>query len=262
MPNTLVQLGGIIVMGNWNKLLVSFSWDFRSDRCQKSLSVEIFGHFSGKNFTLCPVSCLPESPMCRLIAQNRSLRYVCGLASEVWLHDSSLSGWKAPQKVGQRWKMAQNSQKRVFWGDDNLPVITVDMDTLALLVRAIGRYTLVLNGTMHVHPCQKAGFLVPICWFFTKSGRPDNHLLPHNDTSRWRQVLFDSSKSIFGTWLRFWYLGLFRWVMCILVKYSRRGQLVGEPSMEATQAKRGMGRSVTFKGPNLLFEGSKPIYIH
>jgi len=50
--------------------------------------------------------------------------------------------------------------------------------------------------------------------------------------------------------------------MCILVKYSQRGQLVGEPSMEATQAKRGMGRSVTFKGPNLLFEGSKPIYIH
>lgn len=92
MPNTLVQLGGIIVMGNWNKLLVSFSWDFRSDRCQKSLSVEIFGHFSGKNFTLCPVSCLPESPMCRLIAQNRSLRYVCCLASEVWLHDSSLFG--------------------------------------------------------------------------------------------------------------------------------------------------------------------------
>lgn len=64
---------------------------------------------------------------------------------------------------GGRWKMAKNSTKPVFRADDNLPVITVDMDTLALLVRAIGRYTLVLNGTMHVHPCQKAGFLVPIC---------------------------------------------------------------------------------------------------
>ncbi len=110
MPNTLVQLGGIIVMGNWNKLLVSFSWDFCSDRCQKSLSVENFGHFSGENFTLCPVSCLPESPMCRLIAQNQSLRYVWGLASEVWLHDSSLSGWKAPQKACGRWKV-ENGQK-------------------------------------------------------------------------------------------------------------------------------------------------------
>lgn len=50
--------------------------------------------------------------------------------------------------------------------------------------------------------------------------------------------------------------------MCILVKNSRRGPLVVEPSMEAPQAKRGMGRSVTFEGPNFLFEGSNPIYIH
>lgn len=163
---------------------------------------------------------------------------------------------------GGRWKMAPNSTRPVFRADDNLPVITVDMDTLVLLVWPIGRYTVAPQGIVHVHPCQKSDFQVLIFWIFTKSGRSDNHLLPHIDTSRWGQVLFDSSKSIFGAWLRFWYLGLFGWVMCILVKNSRRGQLVAGPSMEATQAKHGMGHSVTFEGPNLLFEGSNPIYTY
>lgn len=76
MSNTLVRLGGIIVMGNWNKLSVSQPWDFGPDRCQKGLGVEFFCHFSGQKFTLCPISCLPEGPMCRLIALNESLDHV------------------------------------------------------------------------------------------------------------------------------------------------------------------------------------------
>lgn len=42
---------------------------------------------------------------------------------------------------GGRWKMAPNSTRPVFRADDNLPVITVHMDTLVLLVWPIGRYT-------------------------------------------------------------------------------------------------------------------------
>ena len=74
--------------------------------------------------------------------------------------------------------------KNCFWADDNLPVITVHMDTLALLVWPIGRYTVAPQGIVHVHPCQKSDFQVLIFWIFTKSCQPDDHILPHIDTSR------------------------------------------------------------------------------
>ena len=85
---------------------------------------------------------------------------------------------------GGRWKMAPNSTRTVFRADDNLPVITVHMDTLALLVWPIGRYTVAPQGIVHVHPCQKSDFQVLIFWIFTKSCQPDDHILPHIDTSR------------------------------------------------------------------------------